>query len=292
MKIGEIINKTKQYFAERGMESPRLDAEILLCHILNKDRLYLYVHFDQPLEKHEIDSYRDFVVRRVKGEPVAYITGSKNFLNMSFYVDKRVLVPRPETELLAERAIKYCSGRDAAILDIGTGSGALALSILRNTENTKVVALDISQDALCVAQKNAEKYDLCERVDFIHSDMKEYLAKEPESKFALIVSNPPYITAEEMKGLPHEVQKEPKEALYGGEDGLDFYKVIIKNAVNFLLPGAPILLEIGSLQAKAVLLLGQQAGFTNRGVIKDYAGLDRIVFLAGDGFDGNSVFAC
>ncbi len=285
--IGEIINQTKQYFSKYAISTARLDAEILLCHVLNKDRLHLYVHFDQPLQKNELDVYRQFVIRRVKGEPVAYIIAEKHFLNMAFTVDNNVLIPRPETELLAELAIKYCKQNDAlSILDVGTGSGALALSIAYNCPEVKALAIDVSELALNRAMINAEKFSLSDRVAFKQADMRDYFAsKIAGQKFNLIVSNPPYIPTKIIDTLAKEVQIEPKLALDGGIDGLDFYKVIIKNAKSFLTDNYLVLLEIGSEQAQDVLRLANDYGFSNNKVICDYAGLDRIILMAEEGFE-------
>lgn len=285
LTIGEIINKTKQYLTKYEVSSPRLDAEILLCHILQKDRVYLYVHFDQPLAKKEVDEYRALIMRRAKGEPVAYIIGQKNFLNLEFTVDKNVLVPRPETELLAECAIKIFKDKKETLLDLGTGSGAIALSVLYNCLYMTGLALDVSVDALSIAKQNAAKFSLEDRVEFLHTDMRDFLDEEAQDKFALILSNPPYITKEEMQELAKEVRSEPSIALDGGEDGLDFYRCIIKNAEKLLLPTGLVLLEIGCSQAVQVSDLATKAGFTKQGIIKDYAGLDRIVWLAGDEFE-------
>lgn len=291
LTIGEIINKTKQYFAKHEVASPRLDAEILLCHVLGKDRVYLYVHFDQPLQKQEVDNYRELVVRRTKGEPVAYLTGTKYFLDMQFIVDRNVLIPRPETELLVERAIKLAQEKSCQLLDLGTGSGAIALSVLHNVQASKAVAVDVSHAALAVAKRNAEKYGLLDRVDFICNDMSLYL-DACEERFSLLMSNPPYITKQEMQQLSSEVKMEPALALDGGEDGLDFYRMILSKAKKIITADGVILLEIGYAQAQAVQQIGQRAGFGKYGVIKDYAGLDRIVWLAGDEFiDANKVLA-
>lgn len=276
--IGKIIEQTKQYFAKYEVSSPRLDAEILLCSILEQERIYLYVNFDQPLQTSEVDLYRKLIVRRAKGEPIAYILGKKAFLNLELLVDKNVLIPRPETELLAERVIKFCQKYDAVeVLDIGTGSGALAVSIAHNCPNAKVTAVDVSQAALAVAKKNAQKYDLLKQIDFVESDLYNSLQKK---KFAVIVSNPPYIESKEIKGLAKEVQNEPVLALDGGKDGLDIYRIIVQRAKEFLAKDGLLALEIGYNQAEALKELGQKSEFENIQVIKDYADLDRIVLMS------------
>lgn len=279
-KIGELIDLTKRHFAARAVENPRLDAEMLLCHILGKDRVSLYVHFDQPLEEAETSAYRELVRRRAGGEPVAYLTGRKNFMGMEFAVSTDVLIPRPETELLAEAAIKYCRGKKARLLDIGAGSGALALSVLRYCPDARAVALYISVPALALAKINAERFSLAGRVEFINSDAKDFLQSAGADKFDLIISNPPYIPSGEIAALPREVRKEPLLALDGGRDGLRFYRLIISRGKRLLAAKGRIFLEIGAAQAGAVSAMACQAGFANCEIIKDYAGLDRLMLLA------------
>lgn len=276
--IGEIIEQTKQYLAKYDVSSPRLDAEILLCSILQQERIYLYVNFDQPLQKSEVDLYRELVVRRVKGESIAYILGKKSFLNLELYVNTSVLVPRPETELLAEVAINFCKKHDGvSLLDIGTGSGTLAISIAYNCPDVTVVAVDVSQDALTVAEKNAQKYEVMNRIDFMLSDVYDSIVGK---KFDLIVSNPPYILSKEIKTLSKEVQKEPVLALDGGEDGLDIYRKIVGKAMSFLSNEGLLALEIGYDQASALEQLAIEAGFKQTKVLKDLAGLDRVVLMS------------
>jgi release factor glutamine methyltransferase len=283
-KIGELIDLTKRHFAERAVGNPRLDAEMLLCHILGKDRVYLYVHFDQPLEEAETSAYRELVRRRAGGEPVAYLTGRKNFMGMEFAVSPDVLIPRPETELLAEEAIKCCLGKKARLLDVGAGSGALALSVLQNCPDASAVALDISKAALALAKINAEKFSLAGRIEFVNSDAWDFFQRAGADKFDLIISNPPYIPSGEIAALPREVQKEPLLALDGGRDGLSFYRLILGRGKNLLAPGGRIFLEIGAAQSEAISAMARQGGFASCETIKDYAGLDRLMLLAGGEF--------
>ncbi|MDR3349156.1 MAG: peptide chain release factor N(5)-glutamine methyltransferase [Acidaminococcales bacterium] len=283
-KINELIDLTKRYFIGRSVENPRLDAEMLLCHILGKDRVYLYVHFDQPLEEAEIDAYRELVRRRAGGEPIAYITGRKSFMGMEFAVSPDVLIPRPETEFLAEAAIKYCRGKKARFLDAGTGSGALAISVLRSCPDARAVALDISLAALGLAKKNAEKFSLAGRIEFINSDIGDFFDCADAEKFDLIISNPPYVPSGEIAALSREVRKEPLLALDGGRDGLRFYRLILGRGKRLLAAGGSIFLEIGSTQAAAVSDMAREAGFARCAVIKDYAGLDRTALVSEGGF--------
>ncbi len=282
--IGGIIDRSRQYLAKNGVESPRLDAEILLCHILGKERIQLYVQFDQPLQKAELDAYRDFIVRRGKGEPVAHIVGRRAFLRMELVVNENVLVPRPETELLAEATVKLCRRfSESRILDIGTGSGALALGILSGVLSANAVAVDISETALAVAKLNAEKNHLAERVTFISSDIYNGLSGE---KFHIIVSNPPYIPTGELAGLSREVRHEPVLALDGGRDGLDYYRRIIGGAGEHLLPDGCVAVEVGAGQAPAVVGLAKENGFCEIKILKDYAGIERIVLMTEEGIFG------
>ncbi len=275
--IGEIIDRSKQYLAKSQVDSPRLDAEILLCHVLGKERIQLYVHFDQPLQNEELDTYRKLILRRAKGEPVAYIIGRKSFLDFELAVSDAVLTPRPETELLVEEAAAFCKNFTAPrILDIGTGSGAIVLGILSLVAAATAVAVDISPAALQVAADNAHKLGLSSRVDFRRSDVYSALAGE---KFQLIVSNPPYIPSGELEKLPREVKKEPRLALDGGADGLDCYRRIIVEAGKFLLPAGLLALEIGIGQGPAVAKLAQENGFAGIRILHDYAGIERIVLL-------------
>ena len=277
--IGEIIKETKQYFEKQGVESSRLDAEILLCHVLNKDRVYLYVNFDRPLQKEELDSYRELVVKRAKGISIAYILNKKTFFALDFYVDENVLVPRPETEFLVEFVLDFLNTKEKqSILDIGTGSGAIALSLADRINDAKITACDISEKALFVAKKNSDNLGLSDKVNFVLSDLFEHI----EGLFDVIVSNPPYIASNVIATLSKEVRNEPHLALDGGADGLDIYKRIIKKAPDFLTKDGILAFEIGFAQANALKKLGAEYGFSTCKVIKDYSKNDRVVILSRD----------
>ena len=200
--IGKILNWTKQYFEEKGVDSPRLDAEVLLSHILKCDRIHLYVNFDRPLVGEELSSFRQMVKARAQRMPVAYILGEKEFMGHSFRVTPDVLIPRPDTEILVEEAIRLLSQKDRArIVDIGTGSGAILLSVLKGTEGSTGVAVDLSPKALAVAKSNGERLGLAERADFRLGD----LYAPVDGLFDAILSNPPYIPVRDMEGLAPEV---------------------------------------------------------------------------------------
>jgi release factor glutamine methyltransferase len=275
-KIGEIIRQAKRYLANHAAASPRLDAEILLCHILGQNRLYLYVHFDQPLETREVGLYRKLLRRRAGGEPVAYITGRKPFLRLELTVSPAVLIPRPETEFLAQEGINLCAATWDRFLEVGAGSGAVTLSILSACPRIRAVAVDISSDALKICRANAERYSLSGRLRLVRADIRDFIRESSET-FPLIISNPPYIPRGELVFLPREVRREPRAALDGGPDGLDFYRLLLRDGQKLLSPGGIVLLELGCGQTAAVREIGEAAGLSPGCVLTDYAGLARVI---------------
>ena len=278
--IMKILNWTKQYFEAKGVENLRLDAEVLLCAVLKCQRITLYVDFERPLSEEELATYREYVRRRGNFEPLAYILGERAFMRNTFKVNKATLVPRPETELLVESLVRIVPllkrEGDVKILDIGTGSGAIIVSLLDYLPNAKGVGVDISVDALIVAKENSEKIGVTGRIGFVRSDV---FSKLPlEKKFDIIVSNPPYIPAGDIAGLDKDVQQEPRGALDGGADGLDFYRRITAEAMDHMAEEGVLAFEIGIGQAAAVQQLCLDAGFVKTAVRKDYAGIERMVF--------------
>ena len=214
--IGSILKWTEQYFNDKGVESSRLDAEVLLSRVLGKERIYLYVHFDQPLQQMELGRFREMIKQRVKRIPVAYILGEKEFMGMDFSVSPAVLIPRPDTEILVENVIERLKKLgNVHIADIGTGSGAIAVSILANCLNVSGVAVDISSEALAVAKSNAIRHGVDMRLEFVKSDVYDSLSA---GQFDAIISNPPYIPDKDIAGLEPEVKREPYGALAGGKD--------------------------------------------------------------------------
>lgn len=275
--IGKILNWTKQYFEEKGVESPRLDAEVLLSHILKCDRIHLYVNFDRPLVEEELASYRQMVKARVQRMPVAYILGEKEFMGHSFRVTPDVLIPRPDTEILVEEAIRLLAEKDSPrIVDIGTGSGAILLSVLLGVEGSTGVAVDLSPAALAVAKSNGDRLGLGDRADFCLGDLYAPI----DGLFDAILSNPPYIPERDMAGLSPEVKQEPEMALVGGTDGLDFYRRLIDGAPRYLKEGGVVLFEVGIHQAQEVAQFGKARGFRTQRILPDYAGIDRVVVLS------------
>ena len=279
--IVKILEWTINFFTEKGLESPRLDAEFLLCDILKCERITLYVNFDQPLKEEELIRYKKYIVRRANYEPLAYIIGYKYFMNYKLKVTEDTLVPRPETEILVEHLNKTLkvNKEPLKILDIGTGSGAIICSLLDLLPNAQGVAVDISEGALEVATTNANDLGVGDRFTAVVSDLFTNLAKnKAEGLFDLVVSNPPYIAREVLKTLAKDVQKEPQNALDGGEDGLEFYRNIIKDVKKYLKPEGVLAFEIGFDQGKDVKELCEKAGFEVVVIAKDYAHLDRMVF--------------
>lgn len=276
--IEAILNWTKRYFSEKGVENPRLDAEVLLSHVMGKDRLYLYVHFDQPLEEAELVALRVAVKKRAARLPVAYIIENKEFMGLDFKVTPAVLIPRPDTEILVETALKrLVAVENPQILDIGTGSGAICISMLVNIPSAQGVTVDISPAALEVAEFNAEKHQVTERLTFCLGDLFEPVQGQV---FNAILSNPPYIPQADIAALTPEVRQEPNLALVGGKDGLDFYRRIIHEAKKYLATGGFIALEVGINQAQLVAAMAQETGlFKVSDIIKDYGGIERVVVL-------------
>ncbi|MBP2637720.1 MAG: prmC [Firmicutes bacterium] len=274
--ISSIVNWTRQYFGSKGMDNPRLDAEVLLCHILGKDRLYLYTHFDQPLTTGELAAYRQAVKQRATHAPVAYINGYKEFMGMDFVVSPAVLIPRPDTEILVEAALDRLALANApAIADLGTGSGAIIVSILAKLSAAVGVAVDISSEALTVAGENAVRHGVKDRLTCLKGDMLQPLTGQ---KFDAIISNPPYIPDGDIAGLSPEVRQEPHMALAGGADGLDFYRRIVSAGAEYIRPGGFIAVEVGINQAKEVAALANAGNrLTTEAIIKDYAGIERVV---------------
>ncbi|KYZ76320.1 protein-(glutamine-N5) methyltransferase, release factor-specific [Anaerosporomusa subterranea] len=279
--IGEILQWTKQYFSGKGVDNPRLDAEVLLSHILHRDRLYLYVHYDQPLAPDELIAFRECVRKRAARIPVAYITGEREFFGLMFTVSADVLVPRPETELLVEAVLKRLESRPAPrIVDLGTGSGAIAVSLLTQLPAATAVAIDISAAALVIAEENAKRHGLADRLELRQGDFWQPAAG---MLFDAIVSNPPYIPADDVAALAPEVRTEPVLALDGGKDGLDYYRRLLTDGYSHLAPGGFMAIEIGISQADAIRSLAEQSPFVIQEILLDYAGIERVVVLTGRG---------
>ncbi len=276
LTIKEILERTIKHFEKYKINNPRLDAEVLLADLLGMERIHLYVRFDQPLTKDEIDQYRERVVLRSKRVPVQYIVGHEEFMSLDFTVQKGVLIPRPETEHLVETVIEYIKEKkieSPLIADIGTGSGAIAISIAHYIPKAKIIGVDISPEALEVAMQNGEKLQVSDRVSFIRGSFLSPLIKAG-LKPDVIVSNPPYIKRDDLKRLQPEVRMEPELALDGGINGLDAYRQIISQSKEI----NPELLafEVGIDQAQQVASMLEEC-FSEIQIVKDLAGIDRVV---------------
>lgn len=278
--IGRILKWTEQYFKDKGIESPRLDAEVLLAHVLEKQRIYLYVHFDEPLQPGELAAYREMIKKRVLRVPVAQILGEKEFMGLTFKVTADTLVPRPDTEILVQAAVDRLRGmageEPLRFADIGTGSGAICLSVLHYLAGTVADTVDISPAARAVAEENAASLGLADRVTFHTGDLLQPLSG---ISFVAILSNPPYIPEADIATLAPEVRlKEPHTALSGGQDGLDFYRRLANEAPAMLVPGGFTAFEVGIHQAGDVAdLLKANPLIDRTEILPDYAGIDRVV---------------
>lgn len=349
--VNKILNWTQQYFRGKGVDNPRLDAEILLCDILGCRRLDLFLRLQEDLDQSVLDRYHEVVVRRARREPVAYILGRKAFLKWDFKVTPDVLIPRPETELLVENIVRCVTGKsltqlekeafwrkkaaetralaekavaaarerlpeetdpdkarflvqkvtdcqaaaeEAAargtgregelagralrVLDVGTGSGAIVLSLLALLPEATGTAVDLSPAALAVARENGVRLGVAERVEWLHSDL--CAALPAERRYDVIVSNPPYIPARDMASLQPEVRREPVLALAGGDDGLDVYRRLLRQLPAFLAADGLVALEVGQGEGRAVASFCRRVGLAETAVCPDFAGIDRMVFAA------------
>lgn len=358
--VNRILQWTQQYFSGKGLENPRLDAEVLLCNVLGCRRIDLFMRLQQELLRSELKRYREFVLRRAAWEPLAYIIGHKAFLQWEFKVTPAVLIPRPETELLVEKLVQCCTGKTLTqlekeafwrkkaeeakavtekvkavstenqqmeagsqnvalwqqkvaereeiafqiaeragllheedrknericrpgpdILDIGTGSGVILLSLLKLLPESRGLAVDISLEALAVARENAAKLGVGERTWFRQSDFWSRVSQT--AQFDIVVSNPPYVPTEVIDTLARDVQKEPRMALDGGSDGLASYRKITDGMAQHLKPDGLVAFEVGIGQGEMVADLCREQGFTVTAVVNDYNGIDRMVFAVRPG---------
>ncbi|MCK8828033.1 peptide chain release factor N(5)-glutamine methyltransferase [Natroniella acetigena] len=277
LTVKDVLDKTTDFFKEHGIDTPRLDAEILLAEVLELERIKLYVNFDQPLENSEVDQYRELIVSRSKGIPVAYLVQKQEFMSLEFKVTPDVLIPRPETEHLVETTLELIAELDRTelkIVDVGTGSGAIIISLVKlASKELTGVGIDISEQALKVAQKNAIKQQVKGKIEFKVGDLLEPLNDSVD----LIVSNPPYIPTGQLASLQQEVKAEPMLALDGGAEGLDYYYQIIKQATAKLRAGGLILLEVGINQARKIADVLAEFNFKEIEIIEDYSGIERVV---------------
>ncbi len=275
--VRKVIDWTKGHFEKQQLDAPRLTAELLLAHVLATTRVKLFMDLDRPLSKDELASYRALIQRRLAFEPTQYLVGSKEFYGRRFSVDRRVLIPRSETELLVEAVLRLLpKDAPARVLDVCTGSGCIAISLAAERPLASVWATDVSDDALTVAKTNAEALGVAARVTFFLGNLLEPVPAD--ARFDVIVSNPPYVASGQLKGLQKEVQQEPKLALDGGADGLAVIRPLVAAALPRLKPGGTLALEIAEDQGAQVKALLESQGATDVRIEKDLAKHDRMVF--------------
>jgi len=274
----EAIQKSADFLAKRGVESPRLQTELLLAHLLKMPRMNLYLNFERSLSPAETDALRELVLRRSKREPLQHIIGLTSFCGFEIVVNKHALVPRPETELLAEEGWKFLltlNAQPPSALDFGTGTGCIAIALTAKCPAAKIVALDVSPEALALAKENAARNKVEGQIEFVRG---EGFAALKGSQFDLLISNPPYIPTAEIETLQPEVRDfDPRAALDGGADGLDFYRMFATGAKPFLKPSGKIMLEFGDGQAEAIRGLFESEKWIVEAVKEDYSQRSRIL---------------
>jgi release factor glutamine methyltransferase len=279
MTVLEGIQKSAEFLAKKDVDSPRLQAELLLAHVLKLPRMKLYLNFERALTEPETSTFRDLVKRRAQREPLQHITGSTSFCGLEIAVNRHVLVPRPETELLAEAGWSFLStinSQPPTALDFGTGSGCIAITLAAKTPATKITALDISSEALDLAKQNAAKNNVADRIEFTQGD--GFGALPQRAPFDLIISNPPYIPTTEIATLDPEVRDfDPRGALDGGADGLDFYRRLAAEARPFLKSGGKIMLEFGDSQGDAIRKIFEEQKWIVEAIREDYTQRQRIL---------------
>ena len=279
MTVLEAIQKSAEFLAKKNAESPRLNAEQLLAHLLKMPRLKLYLNFDRALTTAETDALRELIKRRGLREPLQHITGSTSFCGFEITVSRHALVPRPETEMLAELGWQFLStlnSQPSTALDFGTGTGCIAIALAAKNPHAKITALDISPEALALAKENAAQNKVAERIEFLQGD--GFVALKTDAQFDLIVSNPPYIASAEIATLDPEVRDfDPRSALDGGADGLDFYRRLAAEAKSFLKPAGKIMLEFGDGQADAIKSIFENEKWIVEAVRDDYSQRARIL---------------
>lgn len=281
-RVVDLLDWTVGYFQQHGIPNPRLDAEVLLGHLLEKSRLQLYLHFEMPVFQEHLTPFRELIKKRIAHTPVSYLTNRKEFMSLDFYVDERVLIPRPETEQLVETILTTAVGNSQRLLELGTGSGVIATSLAVQQPEWEIVATDISDPALVVARKNAETHASAAQIRFLSGDLFEpvdAICANGDAQFDWIVSNPPYIKNTERATLSPDVRDhEPEIALFAGDDGLDVIRRLIAEAPKYLAPSGKLILEIGATQANTVrTLLDAESAYSTYELFKDYAWKERIV---------------
>ena len=276
MTVLEVLQSTTGYFQKRNIDSPRLNAEHLLAHVLSRKRMELYLDFERQVQESELAPLRELVKRRGSGEPLQHLLGTVEFCGRSFRCDKRALVPRPETEQLVELLISHLKSEIACsrIIDVGTGSGVIALTLAAEFPKAEIVGLDISDDALMLARENAERLKLADRVLFLRSNLLESI--QPD--FDLIVANLPYVSTDDRQNLSREVLHDPEVALFAGSRGDELMRQLINDAPSWLRPGGMLAMEIGLGQSEALVAALAEKNYRDILTEKDYSGVIRFLF--------------
>lgn len=282
--VQEALKDAVDRLENTGARTPLLDAEVLLCEVLNLDRLYLYIQRGRSLTQKEKDAFEAFLEKRIQGVPLQYIIHRQEFMGLDFYVEEGVLIPRPDTEILVETVLQWVKEKQGPtflrMADLGTGSGAITVSLAKYIETAHVFSVDLSEKALSVGRINAQRHGVSEKITFLQGDLLEPLAeKNLLGQLDILVSNPPYIPTKDIEGLQIEVAKfEPRMALDGGPEGLDFYRRIVEHGDRFLRPQGLMALEVGHDQAEAVIkMMVAKNNYANIQKHKDLAGIERVV---------------
>jgi len=274
MTVLEVLQATTAFFKKHDIENPRLNAEHLLAHVLGRKRIELYLDFERKLTETELGPLRELVKRRSEGEPLQHLLGTVEFCGQVFLCDKRAMVPRPETEELVELLKSEIQDPKSEILDVGTGSGVIALSLAAEFPEARILAVDVSDDALALAQENAIRLDLSDRVQFLKSRLLETIA----GPFDLIVANLPYISTQDRRTLSREVLRDPEIALFAGPQGDELVRELINRAPTRLRPGGMLALEIGLGQRNALLSALAEKNYRDICSKNDYNGVTRFLF--------------
>jgi release factor glutamine methyltransferase len=280
--IQKLLNWVSQYLTDKAIDSPRLSAELLLSHVLGLKRIELYTQYNKPVAGQELEKLRELVKRAGGHEPIAYLVGKTEFYSMEIIVTPDCMIPRPETELLVQRAIEFLRTRSGTqfVCDLCTGSGCIAVAVAKNYPNARIIATDICDAALAVAAKNIEKHQLQDKIKLLSGDLFDPIIPQLDvGKFDLIVCNPPYVSSSEYEKLDTNVKDyEPRLALFAGDDGMDIYRRIMEKVDQFLKSDAALIIEIGYGQGQAVKEMLEQTGsFSEIKIEKDFHNNDRIV---------------
>jgi release factor glutamine methyltransferase len=274
MTVLEVLQATTAYLKKRNVENPRLNAEHLMAHALGRKRIELYLDFERKLTETELGPLRELVKRRSEGEPLQHLLGTVEFCGLTFLCDKRALVPRPETEQLVELVETRIENRELRIVDVGTGSGVIALSLAAKMPEAQVLGVDVSEDALALAQENAARLDLSERVQFLKSRLLENI----EGAFDLIVANLPYVSIQDRHNLSPEVLHDPEVALFAGAQGDELVRELVDQARLRFRPGGLLALEIGLGQSEVLLSALAEKNYRDISSKNDYNGVTRFLF--------------